>query len=93
MDGDTEITITPVETEGGTVYEFQPDGLVFNQPATATFQMDVAELDDTTDENGDPLDTSNIIPSILLFLVSADGSTEVLEDISVKSDEDSSTDQ
>ena len=90
LDEDTEITITPVETDAGTVYEFQPDGLVFNEPATATYKMDAAEMDDVTDENGDPLDTGNIAPSVLLFLVSEDGSTEVMEDISVKSDEDSS---
>ncbi len=90
LDEDTEITITPVETDEGTVYDFQPDGLVFNEPATADFEMDVEEMDDVTDENGDPLDTGNIIPSLILFLVSDDGSAEVLEDVNVSSEEDSS---
>ncbi len=90
LDEDTEISITPVETDNGTVYEFQPDGLVFNEPATATFEVDASEMEDITDEDGNELDTGNIAPSILLFLVDADGSTEVIEDIDVSSEEDSS---
>jgi hypothetical protein len=54
VDGDTEISLTPVALAGaipGTAYELEPDGTVFKSRLTATIVYDPAELPPGTDES------------------------------------------
>lgn len=91
LNEDTEITVTPVKAKEGTVYEFQPDGLVLNTPATATVEIDLADQPELKDEKGNPLDIKNIVPDVMLFLLNSDGTAEMLKTSQVESDEDNST--
>jgi len=89
---DTEITVAPIEVDGVVIgYDFFPDGLVFNQPATFDLEMDLDERDEIVDENGEVIDTDAGIPSTALFLKSADGSLEMIDNVHVTKEEGSSS--
>lgn len=81
LDEDTEISIKAFEGPSGTEYEFQPDGLVFNQAAMAHFKMDLDQAGEILDENGEPLDRSTETPDVKVFLRNADGSGEILDNL------------
>ncbi len=81
---DTEISISPLNVDSGVGYEFLPDGLAFDEPATATLTIDMEDLD-LFDELGNPLDPEEVVPDMILFLVSADGSIEAVDNTEVVS--------
>ena len=91
LNEDTEISISVIESESGAPgYEFKPDGLVFNKPATAHMEIDLAEEGPMEDENGEALDITEVVPFLGLFLKSADGSFDALDNVSVDSEAGSS---
>lgn len=87
---DTEISVTPIDVEGDTAYEFLPNGLVFDEPATTTLTLDLDDLD-IIDEDGNAVDPETVVPGVILFLVSADGTLEVLDNVNVSVDPENGT--
>lgn len=90
LNEDTQITIQVIPSETGMPgYEFLPNGLVFNQPAIASMELDLAEEVQLQDENGEPLNPTEAMPFLAWFLRSADGSYDVVDQITTETEEGS----
>lgn len=91
LNEDTQISIQVIPSENGMPgYEFLPQGLVFNQPAMVSMELDLAEEDLFQDENGEALDPAEVVPFLAWFLRSADGSYDVVDQITTETKEGSS---
>ncbi|OVE81844.1 hypothetical protein BVY03_02580 [bacterium K02(2017)] len=89
---DTEISISNIIKDGKVIgYDFKPDGLIFNEPAVVNYSVNLDNMQEILDENGDPIDPSAGIPSTTLFLIDTDGSTEILSGTHTEKNEENGT--